>query len=90
MAQEWVEKHGAGSSELSDSQADHFGLQREAFRHGRPANWGEHTIEIAGWGQVSRVAPVHERTQLPLGEGCRWERRTLDHLSFPVYAFFVP
>ena len=41
-------------------------------------------------GEFSREAPVHPRTNLPLGEGRRWERMTLDQLDFPVYAFSCP
>ena len=44
----------------------------------------------SGGGEFSREAPVHPRTNLPLGEGCRWERQTLDQMDFPVYAFFMP
>ena len=40
--------------------------------------------------EYDRQAPVHEWTKKPLGEGCRWERQTLDKLPFPVYAFFMP
>ena len=62
---------------------------RETFRNGRPNKWGEGVIEIDGF-EFSREAPVHPRTNLPLGEGCRWERQTLDRMDFPVYAFFMP
>ena len=27
---------------------------------------------------------------LPMGAGCRWERRVLDELDFPVYVFPAP
>ena len=40
--------------------------------------------------EYDRQAPVHDWTKKPLGEGCRWERQTLDKLPFPVYAFFMP
>ena len=62
---------------------------RETFRNGRPDKWGEGVIEIDG-DEFSRQAPVHPRTNLPLGEGCRWERQTLDQMDFPVYALFMP
>ena len=63
---------------------------RETFRNGRPDGWGRGSIEITGGREFSRVAPVHRRTSLPLGEGCRWERMILDQLDFPVYVFFMP
>ena len=71
---------------------------REWFRNGRPPNWGEGEIEIHGHDdddddgiqRFSRVAPVHPHTQLPLGEGCRWEREALDNLDCTVMAFFMP
>ncbi|CAK9034935.1 unnamed protein product [Durusdinium trenchii] len=86
----WVERYGAGSSELSDARAREFGLKREMFHNGRPRGWGEGDIEIKGAGTFSRVAPVHPHTLRPLGEGCRWERQALDGLDFPVYVFFMP
>ncbi|CAE7403978.1 unnamed protein product [Symbiodinium sp. CCMP2592] len=86
---DWVEKYGAGSSELSDARAEEFNLAKETFRNGRPEGWGQGTIKI-GNVEYDREAPVHEWTKKPLGEGCRWERQTLDKLPFPVYAFFGP
>ncbi|CAE7403993.1 ANK1 [Symbiodinium sp. CCMP2592] len=86
---EWVDLYGAGSSELSDARAEEFNLAKETFRNGRPEGWGQGTIEINSV-EYSRQAPVHEWTKKPLGEGCRWERQTLDKLPFPVYAFFMP
>ncbi|CAE7403960.1 pum [Symbiodinium sp. CCMP2592] len=85
----WVDDYGAGSSELSDARAEEFNLAKETFRNGRPEGWGQGTIEIQGV-EYAREAPVHEWTKKPLGEGCRWERQTLDKLPFPVYAFFMP
>ncbi|CAK9088314.1 unnamed protein product [Durusdinium trenchii] len=87
---DWVDKYGAGSSELSDEAADKFGLKREQFRNGRPAGWGTGKIQISNGMTFSRVAPVHPHTGLPLGEGCRWERQALDSLEFPVFVFFMP
>ncbi|CAK9008703.1 Pentatricopeptide repeat-containing protein, partial [Durusdinium trenchii] len=95
---EWVKKYHAGSSEVSDAVADQYKLKREWFRNGRPPNWGEGEIEIHGHDdddddgiqRFSRVAPVHPHTQLPLGEGCRWEREALDNLDCTVMAFFMP
>ena len=29
-------------------------------------------------------------TNLPMGGGCRWERRVLDQQDFPVYVFPAP
>ncbi|CAK9095725.1 Pentatricopeptide repeat-containing protein, partial [Durusdinium trenchii] len=90
----WVDDYGAGSSEVSDRVAEHYGLKRERFRNGRPAGWGEGSIEIyEGRGRThkySRVAPMHPHTKLPLGEGCRWEREALDNLDCTVMAFFMP
>jgi len=88
-APDWVKKYGAGSSELSDARAEDFNLAKETFRNGRPEGWGQGTIKIANV-EYDRQAPVHEWTKKPLGEGCRWERQTLDKLPFPVYAFFMP
>ncbi|CAE7263974.1 unnamed protein product [Symbiodinium natans] len=90
---EWVRTYGAGSSELSDARAEEFNLTKETFRNGRPEGWGQGTIEIDHVVRTfgyAREAPVHEWTKLPLGEGCRWERQTLDKMNFPVYAFFMP
>lgn len=41
-------------------------------------------------GKFNREAPVDQRTRLPLGQGCRWERQALDSLEFPVFVFFMP
>ncbi|CAE7673062.1 unnamed protein product [Symbiodinium microadriaticum] len=90
---EWVSKYSAGSSELSDAQADKFGLQKERFKNcpdGLPPGWGEGEITISDGSKFARKAPIHERTKLPLGQGCRWERSVLDKLDFPVFAFFMP
>ncbi|CAE6922505.1 ANK1 [Symbiodinium natans] len=87
---DWVEKFGAGSSELSDAKADELGLPRETFRNGRPEEWGEGRILLSAGQRTDREAPIHPRTKLPLGSGCRWERSVLDSLEFPVYAFFIP
>ncbi|CAE7497590.1 ANK1 [Symbiodinium pilosum] len=87
---DWVEKYGAGSSELSDKDAEKHGLPKETFRNGRPESWGEGRIRTSGGPEFDRAAPVHPRTQLPLGVGCRWERQALDGMEFPVYAFFMP
>ncbi|CAE7260333.1 ANK1, partial [Symbiodinium pilosum] len=73
----WVRDYGAGSSELSDKDAEKYGLTKENFRNGRPDGWGEGKIVIEG-SEFDRAAPVHPRTQLPLGVGCRWERQALD------------
>ncbi|CAE7411371.1 ANK1 [Symbiodinium natans] len=86
---DWVDKYGAGSSELADADAEEQGLPKEVFKHGKPASWGEGTICIAGE-TYQRRAPVHPRTGKPLGVGCRWERQALDGMDFPVYAFFMP
>ncbi|CAE7411355.1 ANK1 [Symbiodinium natans] len=86
---DWVDKFGAGSSELADADAERCGLPKEVFKHGKPASWGEGTICIAGE-TYQRRAPVHPRTGKPLGVGCRWERQALDGMDFPVYAFFMP
>lgn len=87
---DWVTKYNAGSSELSDARADQLRLGRENFKHGKPEGWGEGSIQISNGRTFLREAKVHPRTNLPLGVGCRWERRTLDGLGFPVYAFFMP
>ena len=42
-----------------------------------PHECGRRTMSLC---QFSREAPVHPRINLPLGEGCRWERKTLDPL----------
>ncbi|CAE7403904.1 unnamed protein product [Symbiodinium sp. CCMP2592] len=85
----WVDEYGAGSSELSDARAEEFDLAKETFRNGRPEGWGQGRIKIHNV-ELDREAPVHAWTKKPLGEGCRWERQTLDKLNFPVYAFFMP
>ncbi|CAJ1405691.1 unnamed protein product [Effrenium voratum] len=96
---DWVENYSAGSSELSDDRAKEFGLPEESFRNGRPEGWGQGEILIEGWDlsndrkfqrKFQRKAPVHSRTSLPLGSGCRWERHALDGMDFPVYVFFMP
>ncbi|CAE7557542.1 ANK1, partial [Symbiodinium pilosum] len=87
--EDWVLFHGAGSSELSDEDAEKHGLPKETFRNGRPDGWGKGQIRIDGH-DFDRRAPVHPRTQKPLGVGCRWERQALDGMEFPVYAFFKP
>ncbi|CAE7480057.1 pum [Symbiodinium natans] len=84
---DWSDKYGAGSSELSDADADAL---KEAFRNGRPDCWGEGMIRISHGCAFRRKAPVHPDTQKPLGVGCRWERQVLDNLEIPVYAFFMP
>eukprot|EP00439_Symbiodinium_sp_Y106_P058339 s4982_g8.t1 len=89
---DWVELYGAGSSELSDADAEAHGLPKELFRNERPKGWGQGQIRISGGfgGDFDRKAPVHPRTKKPLGVGCRWERQALDGMDFPVYAFFMP
>ncbi|CAK8989412.1 unnamed protein product [Durusdinium trenchii] len=91
---EWVgDEKQAGSSELSDLQARRFRQPKEDFRNGRPKRWGTGRIQIPSeehGGDFNREAPVHERTNLPLGQGCRWERLALDGLGFPVFVFFMP
>ncbi|CAE7168496.1 ANK1 [Symbiodinium microadriaticum] len=87
---DWVDRYGAGSSELSDTDAEKHGLPKETFRNGRPEHWGEGKIDIARVDEFDRRAPVHPRTEKPLGVGCRWERQALDGMEFPVYAFFMP
>ncbi|CAE7260312.1 ANK1 [Symbiodinium pilosum] len=89
---DWVELYGAGSSELSDADAEAHGLPKEVFRNERPKGWGQGRIRISGGfgGDFDRKAPVHPRTKKPLGVGCRWERQALDGMGFPVYAFFMP
>ena len=64
-------------------------IPRETFRNGRPESWGVGKIGFGGF-KFDRAAPVHPRTQKPLGVGCRWERQALDGMEFPVYAFFMP
>ncbi|CAJ1361959.1 unnamed protein product [Effrenium voratum] len=86
----WVREYGAGSSELSDQRADELKLPRECFKNGLPEGWGCGKITIAGAGTFEREAPIHPRTGLPLGQGCRWERQALDGMDFPVYVFFTP
>jgi len=86
----WVERFGAGSSELSDEVADRLQLPRERFRNGRPDSWGVGKIQVSQDACFDRLAPIHPDTGLPLGNGCRWERSVLDNMDFPVYAFFMP
>ncbi|CAE7357966.1 unnamed protein product [Symbiodinium natans] len=86
----WVERFGAGSSELSDAVAEELGLPPERFQNGRPASWGEGRIQVSDGKSFERRAPLHPHTGLPLGNGCRWERSVLDQLEFPVYVFFMP
>ena len=83
-------KYGAGSSELSDASADQLRLPRETFKNGKPEGWGEGSIQVSNGRSFLREAKVHPRTKLPLGIGCRWERKALDGLEFPVYVFFMP
>merc|ERR1740123_328066 len=77
----WVLTYDAASSELPS----------EEFRNGKPPGWGEGTLCYNGWlTPVSRQAVPHPRTNKPLGEGCRWERRVLDSKPYPVYCCFFP
>eukprot|EP00439_Symbiodinium_sp_Y106_P083754 s62_g24.t1 len=77
----------------AEGAADKFKLQKERFKNcpdGLPPGWGEGEITISDGSKFARKAPIHERTKLPLGQGCRWERSVLDKLDFPVFAFFMP
>lgn len=88
-ASEWVSHYGAGSSELSDAEAERLKLPREVFKNGRPRSWGEGIFQICGE-NYHRAAPLDPRSGKPLGHNCRWERKALDQLGFPVFAFFMP
>ncbi|CAJ1386669.1 unnamed protein product, partial [Effrenium voratum] len=90
FSSDWVGRYGAGSSELTDQRADELNLPRECFKNGRPEGWGCGKITIHGADTFEREAPIHPRTGLPLGQGCRWERQALDGMDFPVYVFFIP
>uniref|UniRef100_A0A7S4WK45 Uncharacterized protein n=1 Tax=Alexandrium monilatum TaxID=311494 RepID=A0A7S4WK45_9DINO len=84
---EWVERYGAGSSELAT----------EEFENARPAGWGSGAIVVEGseWCEgpefeANREARIHPDTGLPLGNGCRWERQCMDKKPYEVRCFFLP
>ncbi|OLQ03535.1 hypothetical protein AK812_SmicGene13517 [Symbiodinium microadriaticum] len=91
---DWIELHSAASSELSDTDAKALQVPREEFRNGQPEGWGKDSLEVhfvAGRVSMNRKAPVQDAsTNLPMGGGCRWERRVLDQQDFPVYVFPAP
>jgi len=84
---DWVERYGAGSSELPT----------EEFVSPKPAGWGHGTLRLQGseWCpgpefELKREALTHPDTGLPLGHGCRWERQCMDKKPYEVRCFFLP
>jgi len=90
---DWIADRSAASSELSDTDAKALKVPKEEFRNGRPPGWGKDNLEVhfvSGRLSMNRKAPVQDASNLPMGTGCRWERRVLDDQDFPVYVFPAP